>query len=157
LELALIADDVRDGHPVIRVTLRISDRFMAVGCITGPSLVLLLYLEGGMGFGRYEILLVVFLLACSLFGVSILSTWVTIGRSFVEEHGIRGKAKRIELPDRVVVDRCGPLVCLRDESGEFEYRFSKYLNHGTKLEERLREFFKAEAEDLQGERAGRRL
>jgi hypothetical protein len=144
----LIAEVQRDGQTLLYITHPTADRVVGAVFVALSLLVLYAYFAGGPNRLVEAIVMSAFCLSFFLLGLSILRERITVARSFVEERRLIRKSRRIELPNMVIVDSNGPQVCVREEDGEFQYWFSDYLNHGTKLEERLRAFFENRSDDV---------
>lgn len=80
----------------------------------------------------------------ALVGASILCTRIVV---FHDHIRVRGFLRRtVGVPHSVSVKLRGPLVCLADGEGNFEFRFPKYLSHRGELKKQLIAFWDSRSE-----------
>lgn len=80
----------------------------------------------------------------ALVGASILRARIVVFHDHIEVRGVL--QRKVEVPHSVSVRLRGPLVCLADCEGGFEFRFPKYLSHRGELEKRLTAFWDSRSE-----------
>ena len=141
LESPMVRVTRNKGGSSVVVTHALCDRIFAIVSVTVSAFIGFAFFRNAPGIDSESILAASLCLFFIALGVGILGQRVTIDDSFIEERGMSWKSRRITLPEKVIVQRGGCHVYLRDSTGGFKYRFPKHLDHGDKIERELRQLF----------------